>query len=186
MGFQKLKHGLFITRQNFPQFVETFNDLVDFCNSLRGDADAPNDSGIIRLDRRVRGRPVIRADTSRMTRGDSKATEDVGCYAVSTNGNGEPCFANRYFTCGGRIYEGPDGTPRAGFAALSIPCQGDDDPAGATIEFYSTFSELKAAGADYTKYTIPLYKFDEDDDGNVTVAIDFRNMPSAAMGEAGL
>lgn len=77
MGFQKLKHGLFITRQNFPQFVETFNDLVDFCNSLRGDADAPNDSGIIRLDRRVRGRPVIRADTSKLLRKGGNVPIDV-------------------------------------------------------------------------------------------------------------
>ena len=115
------------------------------------------------------------------------APEDLGCYRLARGADGKITgFDARYFMCGGKIYEGPDGTPRAGFAALSIPCQGDDDPSGATVEFYGTFAELKAAGADYTKYTIPLYKFDEDDDGNVTVAIDFRNMPSAAMGEAGL
>lgn len=62
MAFQKLKHGAFLTKKNFPQFVEQFNEMVDFCRNLRGDADTPNDSGSIKLDRSVKGHPVIRAD----------------------------------------------------------------------------------------------------------------------------
>lgn len=112
---------------------------------------------------------------------------DVSCYRLELDEKGKLAgFANRYFMCGGIVYRGPNAAPRAGIAALSIPCQGDSDPSGATIEFYSSFDMLKAAQSDLTKYTIPLYEFSSEDSGDISVVADFRNMPSASMGEYGL
>lgn len=119
--------------------------------------------------------------------GGSKEPEDKSCYRLDRNAQGEITgFANCYFMCGGLLYEGPTAALQGGIAALSIPCQGDSDPSGATIEFYAGITALKTAMRDLTKYTIPLYEFSVSDAGVVSVVTDFRTMPNASMGEVGL
>ncbi|MBQ2630407.1 MAG: hypothetical protein IJG13_12080 [Kiritimatiellae bacterium] len=58
---QKLKHGKALCGKTFGGFVDTFNWLVDFCQSLQGDKDANNANGVISVDRSDPTAPVIRA-----------------------------------------------------------------------------------------------------------------------------
>lgn len=59
---QKLKHGKALCGRTFGGFVDTFNWLVDFCQSLMGDADANNANGTITVDRADPSAPIIRAN----------------------------------------------------------------------------------------------------------------------------
>ena len=57
---QKLKHGKALCGKTFGGFVDTFNWLVDFCQSLQGDKDANNANGVISVDRSDPSAPIIR------------------------------------------------------------------------------------------------------------------------------
>ena len=58
---QKLRHGKALCKAVFGGFVDTFNWLVDFCSSLKGDRDAnPAGDGRITVDRSDPSAPVIR------------------------------------------------------------------------------------------------------------------------------
>ena len=58
---QKLKHGKALCKAVFGRFVDTFNWLVDFCSSLKGDRDVnPAGDGRITVDRSDPSAPVIR------------------------------------------------------------------------------------------------------------------------------
>lgn len=60
IAVQKLKHGKALCGKTFGGFVDTFNWLVDFCQSLKGDKDANQGNGTITLDRADPSAPVIR------------------------------------------------------------------------------------------------------------------------------
>jgi len=58
---QKLKHGKALCKAVFGRFVDTFNWLVDFCSSLKGDRDVnPAGDGRLTVDRSDPSAPVIR------------------------------------------------------------------------------------------------------------------------------
>lgn len=60
---QKLRHGKVLCKRVFGRFVETFNFLVDWTASVKGDRDVnPAGTGHIRIDRADPGAPVIRCD----------------------------------------------------------------------------------------------------------------------------
>lgn len=59
-GIQKLKHGKFLTKANFPKFVETWNWLVTAFDAMTGDKQTNPHEGHIVLDRTNPDRPVIR------------------------------------------------------------------------------------------------------------------------------
>ena len=60
IAVQKLKHGKALCGKTFGGFVDTFNWLVDFCQSLKGDNDANQGNGTITVDRADPSAPVIR------------------------------------------------------------------------------------------------------------------------------
>ena len=72
MAVQKLKHGKALCGKTFGQFVETFNWLVDFCLSLKGDRDSdPDGNGRVQVDRADPSAPIIRLASSSVGGGGS-------------------------------------------------------------------------------------------------------------------
>lgn len=57
---QTLKDGLALCGKNFPNFVNTWNWLVNAFDNLRGDADINNETGHIKIDRTDPKHPVVR------------------------------------------------------------------------------------------------------------------------------
>lgn len=70
IAVQKLKHGKALCGKTFGGFVDTFNWLVDFCQSLKGDKDANQTTGTITLDRADPSAPVIRGTMAKGGGGD--------------------------------------------------------------------------------------------------------------------
>ena len=60
IAVQKLRHGKALCGKTFGGFVDTFNWLVDFCLSLKGDKDVNNANGTVTVDRSDPSAPVIR------------------------------------------------------------------------------------------------------------------------------
>ena len=66
---QRLKHGKALCGKAFSRFVETFNELVDFKDNLKGDADLPTThNGIVKVDRSDPAHPVLRTDLNELYR----------------------------------------------------------------------------------------------------------------------
>ena len=47
----KIEHGKFLNQNNFPGFVDTFNELVDFYENIKGDYDKNTHEGSIYVDK---------------------------------------------------------------------------------------------------------------------------------------
>lgn len=61
-GIQKLKHDKILTKGNFPNFVETYNYIVDRVENIKGDYDTDKVYGHIHLDNTDPMHPVIRLE----------------------------------------------------------------------------------------------------------------------------
>lgn len=119
--------------------------------------------------------------------GDDVSSGDIpGCYSIKSTEDGAVIFANPYLMVGGVLYEGPavcsvDGSC---IVALKISATGSYS---CNLEVYGSTAGLRAAQEDYGHYIVPLYQFGVTGDGeggkSVSVVCDFRNVPSAAMGE---
>lgn len=57
---QELRHGKLLTKENFPQFVDTFNYTVTRLENLKGDADVRPNGGWVTVDNSDPEHPVIR------------------------------------------------------------------------------------------------------------------------------
>ena len=57
---QFLKSGKALCGKVFPQFVATWNWLVNFCSNMKGDADVNDAQGKITIDRADPAHPIIR------------------------------------------------------------------------------------------------------------------------------
>lgn len=57
---QELRHGKLLTKENFPQFVDTFNYAVKRLENLKGDADVRPNGGWVTVDNSDPEHPVIR------------------------------------------------------------------------------------------------------------------------------
>ena len=57
---QELRHGKLLTKENFPQFVDTFNYTVKRLENLKGDADTRPNGGWVTVDNTDPEHPVIR------------------------------------------------------------------------------------------------------------------------------
>ena len=57
---QRLTHGKLLTKENFPNFVDTWNYLVERCENLKGDLDVNENFGFIELDDTDPEHPIIR------------------------------------------------------------------------------------------------------------------------------
>lgn len=73
---EKLVHGKKLNNKNFPNFVETFNSLVQFFQNLKGDYDLSKENGYISIDRNDDGYPVVRLVKGMAGGGSGTATAD--------------------------------------------------------------------------------------------------------------
>lgn len=86
---QRLKHGKALCGKAFSRFVETFNELVDFKDNLKGDADLPTThNGIVKVDRSDPAHPVVRTDLKELYREIdarvNKPNPDRTCFRLET------------------------------------------------------------------------------------------------------
>lgn len=76
---QELRHGKLLTKENFPQFVDTFNYTVTRLENLKGDADVRPNGGWVTVDNSDPEHPVIRLrNTPSLSSVVSGDTEVVG------------------------------------------------------------------------------------------------------------
>jgi len=142
---------------------------------------------------------VISANTAK----SSKSTDiiDNGCFKIISSPEEEEeegsegeeeeeeaetlTFGNPYYSIGGKTYvltaNGGEENPSI---EVTYPCIVylkicANEEQGATLEYDSSIESMQSEQEDTDYYCIPLYSFDED--GALTC--DFRNMPTAAMGE---
>jgi len=126
------------------------------------------------------------------TKQQKSETKDNGCFKIvpyseeeqeegeSEEQNHKLSFGNRYYSVGGKTYEVASGDP----LEVTYPClvylkiNATESP-GVYIESTASMSALQSEQGDTDYYCIPLYSFDENGD----LTCDFRNMPTAAMGE---
>lgn len=80
---QRLTHGKILTQANFPNFVETWNYIVERCENLKGDMDVNENFGFIELDDTDPEHPIIRFTGDISATGNS-ATAD--CVSLSATG----------------------------------------------------------------------------------------------------
>ncbi len=118
---------------------------------------------------------------------------DLSRLAVDADAGTVTCvFERRFFRVGGRTWEkDPDlQTGEESSTTASYPCvvgleitwtdEGtENEEPNATYSNWATMADLKEAEKDVKKYVLPLYRF--DDEGKMDV--DFRNAPTAQMGE---
>lgn len=62
----KLRHGKLICQAIYPTFVETWNWLVRFTSTIKGDADVNPKTGVIVVDRTDPDHPIIRLRQDRL------------------------------------------------------------------------------------------------------------------------
>lgn len=80
---QRLRHGKLLTKENFPQFVETWNYITNRLDNIKGDADVRPQDGNIKFDNTDPEHPIIRFTGNISATGNS-ATAD--CVSISATG----------------------------------------------------------------------------------------------------
>lgn len=66
----ELKHGKFICRAVYPTFVATWNWIVRFTSTIKGDFDVNPKTGVVTVDRTDPDHPVIRLRQDKLLKGD--------------------------------------------------------------------------------------------------------------------
>lgn len=80
---QFLKSGKALCGKAFPQFVATWNWLVNFCSNMKGDADVNDAQGKITVDRADPAHPIIRCSGC-SGGGGGDATTTAGVTSVNS------------------------------------------------------------------------------------------------------
>lgn len=184
-GFQRqyLESGKILSGKSFPNFVRTWNWLVNFCSNLSGDSAAVGD-GKIEVDRADADHPVIRITTrgnAAESGGSSEATPtwESGRFRITAISPESVTIDNLVVIASGKYY----GSTSTSAVTLSV------DSTASTVYIYAELTpasnaiEVKAAdtmpdGRDssYTIVRFPLYTIE---DGKVT--LDWRIGPFAAV-----
>lgn len=207
---QRLKHGKALCGKAFSRFVETFNELVDFKDNLKGDADLPTThNGIVKVDRSDPAHPVVRTDLKELYREIdervNKPKPDRTCFHIASlvvKGPDDPGYpkvlislGNRYIMVGGVLREvsepdhekDADGNDAGGFEitgyrylAMVLSSVDASGNRSEYIRCYENISDMNSAMRDETKYVVPLYSFTDDYD----VLVDYRTAPNVQMFES--
>lgn len=176
---QKLKRGKALCGKTFGGFVDTFNWLVDFCQSLQGDKDANNANGRITLDRSDESAPVIRLDAANGGGGGGGDTFASGCWRLDI-GESATYLRDNYYNAGGKTSQVNDiavtSYMQSGYLAVVF-----DGPGDCQVNLYQSLSALQSAQEDEDTYVIPLYLLNG---GNVV--LDMRNTPHLQVFEGSL
>lgn len=169
MNIQKLEHGKFLCKANFANFVECFNEMVDFINNLKGDFEVDGASGKIQIDKTEITHPIIRYvyDTSDLS-GEGGNYQDKGCFRLE-----DDTLKCCYYNVGGmtKSMENTSISSMIPAEGTKLICLVLDDNNSATIEAIDE-TDLESEQEDYEQYVKPLYRFT---DGEMTD--DFRFAP---------
>ncbi len=181
-GFQKqyLAQGKLLTGKSFPNFVRTWNWLVNFCANLSGDADNLGD-GKIEVDRSNADHPVIRITTrgngGSSSSGEATPTWQSGRFRLSAISSASVKVADCAIVASGAVYSADSVTLDVDSSAGAVYVYAE-----VTIGSTATIA-IKAADTwpawhsdDYTTVRYPLYTISK---GEVTC--DWRIGPSAAV-----
>lgn len=177
----ELKHGKFICRAVYPTFVATWNWIVRFTSTIKGDFETNPQKGVIVVDRTDPDHPIIRLRQDRLPA--SKVW--TGPFNPVTDEDGRVSgFEYCYFQVGGRTFHIDDVElgERNCIVALKIPATNDTSPADAEVVAYTgedAYSNLSAAQVNEAYEIIPLFVI--DDEGKIQV--DLRAIPTFQMEE---
>lgn len=145
-----LKHGMMLTKKNFPTFVDTFNYMLGRIDNIKGDKDINPQSGVISVDNTDPDHPVIRCDVNKIPNvngeklvGDSDLT-NASTYSVHVGKRTEQEGGETYAT----LYNF-DQTPTESATATLDSNQGQYDVGSGDWFLVKNGNELK-----YKKITI--------------------------------
>lgn len=171
---QKLKHGKILSKAAFPFFTATWNWLITAFANLKGDREMGG-QGFIYVDRGNEDAPIIRADETLLR---LRLNIFPRPFDLRGNPGDYQTLAHCYYSIGGYTYNRNVMTiPKGeGFLCLEVGAQ---EAHTCLLVWHKDEQALKAAQADYSKYTCPLYLFDNKG----YVICDLRSQPLIAMGE---
>ena len=175
----ELKHGKFICRAVYPTFVATWNWLVRFSSTMKGDFDVNPKAGLITVDRTDPDHPVIRFRQDRLPA--SKVY--TGPFNPVSNDDGIVTgFEYCYFQVGGLTFHiaDVDFSGADCIVALKIPVTTDTSPSEAEVVSFAGLEDGEAYNALIAAQTqvgyeyVPLFILDD----NRRVKVDFRAIPT--------
>ena len=180
----ELRHGKFICRAVYPTFVATWNWIVRFTSTIKGDFDVNPKTGVVTVDRTDPDHPVIRLRQDKLLKGNkvykgpfNPVVDDDG---IVTG------FEYCYFQVGGKTLHLDDIelNVRNCIVALRIPATAGGDMSAAEVVTYSNtggeaFNGLASAQNNREYEIIPLFVI--DDEGKIQV--DLRAIPTFQMEE---
>lgn len=176
----ELKHGKFICRAVYPTFVATWNWIVRFTSTIKGDFDVNPKTGVVTVDRTDPDHPVIRLRQDKLLKGNkvykgpfNPVVDDDG---IVTG------FEYCYFQVGGKTLHLDDIESFSGvdcIVCLKVPTTTDGELADATVVTYSTYADLAAAQNDISFEVVPLFVIDS----NRHIVVDLRSIPTFQMEE---
>lgn len=183
-GFQRqyLEQGKILSGKAFPNFVRTWNWLVNFCSNLSGDSAAVGD-GKIEVDRADADHPVIRI-TSRGNGGEGGSGEATptwksGRFNIKAISAESVTIDNLVVIASGAYY----GSTSTSAVTLSVDTSSatayiyaEVTPSSGTVEVKSADTMPDGRNADYTLVRYPLYTIT-----NGKVTLDWRIGPFAAL-----
>jgi hypothetical protein len=183
---EKLAHGKILCGAVFRFFVETWNWLTGYVDNLRGDYDENRQNGYIHVDRTNPDSPVIRLRTDRLLRKSQTlpVTSDGPFFPIYDEEGEDPLrvigFGNCYWQNGGVTCFMADQSCEYtdGFVVL----QADATTSGngsASLESYSTLSDLNEAQQSPAFFIAPLYYMEEGH-----IVMDMRRLPQLYLLEA--
>ena len=178
-----LRHGKFICRAVYPTFVATWNWIVRFTSTIKGDFETNPQKGAIVVDRTDPDHPIIRLRQDRLPA--SKVW--TGPFNPVTDEDGRVSgFEYCYFQVGGRTFHIDDVelNVRNCIVTLKIPATTDGSAEDAEVVTYANtegeaFNYLASAQVDREYEIIPLFVI--DDEGKIQV--DLRSIPTFQMEE---
>ena len=182
----ELRHGKFICRAVYPTFVATWNWIVRFTSTIKGDFDVNPKNGVITVDRTDPDHPIIRLRQDRLASTTGKAW--TGPFNPVTDEDSRVSgFDHCYFQVGGKTYRIADVENFGGadcIVALKIPATADQSPSGAQLVTYAglesgAFDDLTSAQDNVAYEIVPLFIIDE----NRRVSVDLRAIPTFQLEE---
>ena len=174
----KLRHGKLICQAIYPTFVETWNWLVRFTSTMKGDADVNPQAGYITIDRTDPDHPIIRFRADRLPQAGVVEVSADGPFSPIYDTEGEDPevvtgFANCYWQNAGVTQHMSDQTIPGtdGFIALKAGATSATNGT-ATLYCYANLAALQAAQQDVAYFIVPLYRI-----VGSKITLDMRRMP---------
>lgn len=168
-ALQKLRHGKLLSKSVFPQFVETWNYIVERLENIKGDCDDSPTDGLIKFDTTDPEHPVIRLNKSNLpTNENNKSIPSNFDYYTKTVDDEEKNFVRGGYVQQARNFYWCNETEitQSGYVELKISMS---NPQTITIE--QGKSAFSTSDANFTY--IPLWHINTE----MVADFDYRNKP---------